>query len=289
MRLLHAVRCACLFTGILPVVASGYQGDDCPCMVVSCSAPSGTRLADGPCVLFRMTISIYARHAHAMEAGMLERCPRPSWRHDGNTDQHAAVGIRESRVSVTISCLGAWNARLFQDGFILSSRNTLFALALGAFVAALCVPISGLAESMTDVIRSARNPTEQLEACSWAFSDLGSAIRVAHTDADTMPESLVHEDLQGAEDLQVTALIFDHVSRQLEPPSARKDAIERITQAMVAVGTHDDNRHTRTIEDDQDAVRLCKPIYDNLRERGVVTTSEEETFRKLVRDSNNKS
>lgn len=150
----------------------------------------------------------------------------------------------------------------------------------------LGAPISGFAESMVDVVRSAKSPTERAEACSYAFSDLGGSIHAAHIDPDSMPVNLEREDLQTAEDLQVTALVFDHLSRQLDTPPARKNAFERIKQAMIDTGSHDDERHTQTIELDQKAIQLCMPIYAELKQRGVVNPAEEDVFRRIVRDSN---
>ncbi|BEU28060.1 hypothetical protein [Paraburkholderia sp. 22B1P] len=164
-------------------------------------------------------------------------------------------------------------------------RGALLPLALGAFAMILGAPISGFAESMVDVVGSAKSPAERAEACSYAFSDLGGSIRAAHIDPGSMPVSLEHEDLQTSEDLQVTALVFDHLSRQLDVPPARKDAFERIKQAMIETGSHDDERHTQMIDVDQKTIQLCMPIYAELKQRGVITPAEEDVFRRIVRDS----
>lgn len=89
-------------------------------------------------------------------------------------------------------------------------------------------PAGKAAETIDDIVRLATSPTEKAEACSYALSDLGGSIRAAHAAPDSMPGDLADEDLQIAEDLEVSALVFDQISRQTDRPSVRNDAIARI-------------------------------------------------------------
>jgi len=154
------------------------------------------------------------------------------------------------------------------------------ATSLAIFVS----PAGNATETIDDIVRSATSPTEKAEACSYAFSDLGGSIRAAHADPDSMPIDLADEDLQTAEDLDVSALVFDQISRQTDRPPARNDAIARIQQAMSDTAAQDDDRHTLTITGDKRAIQLCTPIYRELERRGAVTRTQQDIFRKIVRD-----
>ncbi|HDR9359898.1 TPA: hypothetical protein QDB44_005852 [Burkholderia vietnamiensis] len=159
-----------------------------------------------------------------------------------------------------------------------------FALLLGTFLTIFGAPVGKAAEAIDDVVRSARSPAEKAEACSYAFSELGSSIRAAHADPDSMPIDLAHEDLQIAEDFDVSALVFDNISRQVDRPPARNDAIERIQQSMGNTASKDDRRHTLMVAGDKRAIQLCTPLFQELERRGAVSRAQEDIFRKIVRD-----
>lgn len=159
-------------------------------------------------------------------------------------------------------------------------RITTLAMLMAIFVS----PAGNATETIDDIVRSATNPTEKAEACSYAFSDLGGSIRAAHTAPDSMPSDLADEDLQIAEDLDVSALVFDQISRQTDKPPARNDAIARIQQSMSDTESQDDDRHTLMISATKRAIQLCTPIYRELERRGAITQTQEQIFRKIVRD-----
>lgn len=155
---------------------------------------------------------------------------------------------------------------------------------LATFVTIFVSSVGNATETIDDIVRSATSLTERAEACSYAFSDLGGSIRAAHTVPDSMPIDLAYDDLQLAEDLEVSALVFDQISRQTDGPSARNDAMTRIQQSMSDTAAQDDDRHTLMITSDKRAIQLCVPIYRELDQRGAVTRAQEDIFRKIVRD-----
>ncbi|KVZ28744.1 hypothetical protein WL14_04840 [Burkholderia cepacia] len=155
---------------------------------------------------------------------------------------------------------------------------------LATFGVILVSPVGNAAETIDDIVRSATSLAERAEACSYAFSDLGGSIRAAHTAPNSMPIDLAYDDLQIAEDLEVSALVFDQISRQTDRPPARNDAMARIQQSMSDTTAQDDDKHTLMITSDKRAIQLCTPIYRELEQRGAVTRAQEDIFRKIVRD-----